>query len=171
MHQINRPQHCFHPSSVRRRPIKVMAQHWDPIRDLVTLQERMNRLFEDATERRGRADDEGNDIERADWTPVADIYNRETEYVIMVDLPGIDREALDISLDDNRLWLRGTRSVEVEAQQRVERPHGSFLRKFGPLPPTVDQQNIKADYKDGVLRITLPKRAEQKARRVEIKVS
>jgi HSP20 family protein len=149
-----------------------MAQHWDPIRDLVTLQERMNRLFEDATERRARVGaDEENDIERADWTPAADVYNRETEYVIMVDLPGIDRETLDISVDENRLWLRGARSVEDDTQQRrIERPNGRFLRRFGPLPPTIDQQSIKADYKDGVLRITLPKRPEQKSRRVQIKV-
>ena len=147
-----------------------MAQHWDPIRDLVTLQERMNRLFEDATDRRARTDDESNDIERTDWTPAADVYNRETEYVIMVDLPGIDRATLEISIDENRLWIRGTRAVEHEAQQRVERPHGTFLRRFGPLPPTIEQQGVKADYKDGVLRITLPKRAEKKARRVEIKV-
>jgi HSP20 family protein len=147
-----------------------MAQHWDPIRDLVTLQERMNRLFEDATERRAHTDEE-NDIERADWAPAADVYNRENEYVIMVDLPGIDRETLDISIDENRLWIRGTRSVEPDAQQKPnERPHGSFLRKFGPLPPAIDQQSIKAEYKDGVLRLTLPKRAEQKSRRVEIKV-
>jgi HSP20 family protein len=146
-----------------------MTKHWDPIRDLVTLQERMNRLFEDASERRARVDEE-NDIERADWTPAADIYNREAEYVIVVDLPGIDRDTLDISIDDNRLWIRGTRHIEQDTQQRTERPQGSFLRKFGPLPPTIDQQAIKADYKDGVLRLTLPKRAEQKSRRVEIKV-
>ncbi|HEY0545795.1 MAG TPA: Hsp20/alpha crystallin family protein [Pyrinomonadaceae bacterium] len=147
-----------------------MAKHWDPIRDLVTLQERMNRLFEDATERRAARSDEENVIEHVDWTPAADVYNLETEYVIMVDLPGIDREKLDISIDDNRLWIRGTRSIEQDAQQRMERPHGNFLRKFGPLPPTIDQQAIKADYKDGVLRLTLPKRAEQKSQRVEIKV-
>jgi HSP20 family protein len=146
-----------------------MAHHWDPIRDLVTLQERMNRLFEDATERRARVDEE-NDIERPDWTPAADVYNRETEYVIMVDLPGIERETLDISIDDNRLWIRGTRAVEQDVQQRIERPHGSFLRRFGPLPQAIDQQAIKADYKDGVLRVTLPKRAEKKSQRVEIKV-
>lgn len=146
-----------------------MAHHWDPIRDLVTLQERMNRLFEDATERRAREDEENN-IERADWTPAADVYNRETEYVLMVDLPGIERESLDISIDDNRLWIRGTRAVEQDVQQRIERPHGSFLRRFGPLPQAIDQQAIKADYKDGVLRVTLPKRAEKKSQRVEIKV-
>jgi HSP20 family protein len=148
-----------------------MAKHWDPIRDLVTLQERMNRLFEDASERRNVTDDPENDIERADWTPAADVYNRETEYVIAVDLPGIDRESLDISLDENRLWIRGNRVIEHEAQQRIERPHGTFLRRFGPLPSTVDQDEVKAVYKDGVLHVTLPKRAEKKARRVEIKVA
>ena len=154
---------------MRRHKASRMTKHWDPIRDLVTLQERMNRLFEDATERRAHVDEE-NDIERADWTPAADVYNRETEYVIVIDLPGIDRDALDISIDDNRLWVRGTRTIEQDTRQRMERPQGNFLRKFGPLPPTIDQQGIKADYKDGVLRLTLPKRAEQKSRRVEIKV-
>jgi HSP20 family protein len=146
-----------------------MRHHWDPIRDLFTLQERMNRLFEDATKRRDR-DDHESDIEHADWRPAADVYNRETEYVVMIDLPGIERESLDICIDDNRLWVRGTRKVEADSQQRTERNHGTFLRKFGPLPSAVEQQNVKATYRDGVLNVTLPKRTEQKSQRVEIKV-
>lgn len=146
-----------------------MAHHWDPIRDLFTLQERMNRLFEDATQRRTR-DNGDSEIERADWTPAADVYDQETEFVVMIDLPGIDRDSLDISIDDNSLHVRGTRKLEEDAHQRVERSHGSFMRKFGPLPTSIDQDGVKAKYADGVLRVTLPKRAEQKARRVEIKV-
>jgi HSP20 family protein len=149
----------------------MMTHRWDPLRDLVVLQDRMNRLFEDATQQRSTGEEEGEqEIERADWSPAADVYNREHEYVIMIDLPGIEREALELSLDDNRLLVRGTRNVEQDAAQRLERKHGRFLRRFGPLPPTVDQGAISAEYKDGVLSVRLPKRQEQKARRVEIKI-
>ena len=135
----------------------------------------MNRLFDEAAaQKRARGGgDEGDDaeIERADWTPAADVYNHEEEYLIVVDLPGVSREALDISLNDNRLFIRGERLPEMEAQGRTERPVGRFLRKFGPLPSAVDQKAISAEYRDGVLRLRLPKRKEQKQRRVEIKVS
>ena len=145
--------------------------HWDPIRDLVTLQDRMNRLFEDAAQRRSQGSEEGGEreIEQADWYPAADVYNHEHEYLIMIDLPGIERDALEISLDDNRLTIGGVRAVEDQNQQRAERPHGRFLRRFG-MPAAVDQKAITAEYKDGVLSVRLPKRKEQKARRVEIKV-
>ncbi len=147
-----------------------MGQHWDPLRDLVTLQDRMNRLFEDTAQRRTRREDEDErEIEPADWYPAADVYSLESEYLIMIDLPGIERDALEISLDDNRLTIRGTRTLEDQEGRRVERPHGRFLRKFG-VPATVDQKAITAEYKDGVLSVHLPKRKEQEARRVEIKV-
>ena len=129
----------------------------------------MNRLFEDATKRRASDDSEG-DLEHADWTPAADVYDRESEYVVMVDLPGIERDTLDISIDDNRLWIRGKRNVDQDSHHRIERKHGSFLRKFGPLPSTINEQDIKATYADGVLCLRLPKVKEKKARKVEIKV-
>jgi HSP20 family protein len=148
-----------------------MTRHWDPLRDLVTLQDRMNRLFQDAAEKRSRGEGEGEqELERADWFPAADIYETEKDFTIAVDLPGIERAALEINLDDERLVIRGERAAEGEAQRRTERPHGRFLRRFG-VPASVDQKGISAEYKDGVLRVRLPKRKEPKARRVEIKVS
>lgn len=150
-----------------------MARHWDPLRDLVTLQDRMNRLFQDAAEKRshGAAEEGEQEIERADWFPPADIYEAEKEFTIAVDLPGIERAALEISLDNDKLVIRGERAAEEgEGQRRTERPHGRFLRRFG-VPASVDQKGISAEYKDGVLRVTLPKRKEPKARRVEIRVS
>lgn len=150
-----------------------MSQRWDPIRDLVALQDRMNRLFEDAAQQRrarGEEDESERELERPDWAPAADVYNREEEYLIAVDLPGIDRDALDISLDEDRLLISGTRQVEQMPQQRIERRHGRFLRKFGPLPSTIDREAIKAEYKDGVVTIHLPKRKEQPSKRVEIKI-
>ncbi len=151
-----------------------MARHmWGPMRDLVTLQERMNRLFEDAAHRHARTDeaDEG-EIEHADWFPAADVYETEGEFAIALDLPGINREALDVGLDDKHLTIRGERATGVEAEahlRRTERPTGRFLRKF-TLPEVVDREQITADYKDGVLTLHLPKRREQPPRRVEIKV-
>lgn len=150
-----------------------MTRHWDPLRDLVTLQDRMNRLFQDAAEKRSRGAEEGGEqeIERADWFPAADIYEAEKEFTIALDLPGIERAALEINLDEDKLLIRGERAAEEAAgQRRTERPHGRFLRRFG-VPASVDQKGIAAEYKDGVLRILLPKREEPKTRRVEIKVS
>jgi HSP20 family protein len=146
-----------------------MAQYWDPLRDLVALQDRMNRLFDEAAHKRARDEDDEGEIERADWTPAADVYNREDEYLILIDLPGVSRDALDISLNDDKLFIRGERLPDAESQGRTERPSGHFLRKFA-LPPTVDQKSISAEYKDGVLRLRLPKRKQQKQQRVEIKV-
>jgi HSP20 family protein len=131
----------------------------------------MNRLFEDASQQRSNVEEDGEqEIERADWSPAADVYNREHEYLIMIDLPGIEREALELSLDNDRLLVKGIRSVEQDTAQRLERKHGRFLRRFGPLPQTVDRAAISAEYKDGVLSVRLPKREVQQARRVEIKI-
>ena len=159
-----------------------MAQ-WNPLHDLVSLQDRMNRLFEDASQRRAsergphagsprgvQESDLSDEVEGADWYPAADVYEDDGEYTVAVDLPGIDRATLDISVDDNRLSIRGTRAGQEATQHRGECPRGNFLRTFS-VPASVDQNDIRADYKDGVLQVHLPKRPERKAQRVEIKVS
>jgi HSP20 family protein len=146
-----------------------MSQHWNPLQDLLVLQDRMNRLFEDATQRRTRDDSDSNGFERGDWTPDADVYEAEGSYVIAMDVPGISREELEIEVDENRLVVKGMREIEETKQHRTERPQGRFVRTF-TVPGSVDQSKIAAEYKDGVLQITLPKRNEPKAQRVEIKV-
>ena len=145
--------------------------HWDPIRDLMQLQDRMNQLFEDATQRRAR-ERQRDDIERADWVPVADVYEQPGEYVVVLDLPGIDRDALEINLENDRLMVKGTRVTTngEKSQHRTERPQGKFNRSFG-LPPAIDPEQIQAEYKDGVLSVHLPKRKEQKPQTLKIKVS
>jgi len=145
--------------------------HWDPIRDLMMLQDRMNQLFEDATQRRAR-ERQRDDLERADWVPVADVYERPNEFVVAVDLPGIDRDALEINLENERLMIKGTRVTAngEQSKHRMERPQGKFNRSFG-LPPAIDPEQIQAEYKDGVLSVHLPKRKEQKPPTVKIKVS
>jgi len=148
-----------------------MSQQWNPLQDLMVLQDRMNRLFEDATQRRNQADSTASDeFERADWTPASDIYETETGYLIAIDLPGIDRQSLEIDIDDNRLVVKGVRPVAESRQHRSERPRGKFLRTYS-VPGSVDQAKIAAEYKDGVLQISLPKRTEQKSKKIDIKVS
>ena len=148
-----------------------MSQQWNPLQDLVMLQDRMNRLFEDATQRRNQSDAAASDeFERADWTPASDIYETDLGYMIAMDLPGIDREALEIDIDDNRLVVKGTRAVAESRASRTERPRGKFLRTYS-VPASVDQGKIAAEYKDGVLQISLPKRNEQKPKRIDIKIS
>src|ERR1043165_4946452 len=95
-------------SSFKTRRRNRMRHHrFDPVRDLFTLQDRMNRLFEEAAERRSRAGEDEGEIERADWVPAADVYEDEREYTLALDLPGIDRDALEVNLDDGRLLVRG----------------------------------------------------------------
>ena len=160
----------------------MMAQ-WNPLHDLMSLQERMNQLFEDASQRRASGRDPqmggphgvqdveaSEEVEGTDWYPAADVYEDAGEYTVAVDLPGIDRAVIDIGVDDNRLTIRGKRVAPDKAQHRVECPRGSFLRTFS-VPASVDQKDIRADYKDGVLQVHLPKQPGEKAQRVQIKVS
>lgn len=148
-----------------------MSQQWNPLQDLMVLQDRMNKLFEDATQRRNQPDGRaGDEFERSDWTPASDIYETESGYLIAIDLPGIDRQALEIDIDDNRLVVKGIRAEAESKQHRTERPTGKFLRTY-TVPGSVDQARIAAEYKDGVLQISLPKRTEQKPKKIDIKIS
>jgi HSP20 family protein len=149
-----------------------MAQRWNDWRDWRDYAERMGRRYEGAAPRRARYDEgrEG-ELEHADWTPASDIIEREGEFVVALDLPGIERGALDVSIDEERLTVRGERAPEEGVREgRGNRPSGRFLARFGPLPPSIDRAKIAAEYKDGVLRLRLPKRAAGPAGRVRIDV-
>jgi HSP20 family protein len=145
---------------------------WDPFRDLVTLQERMNRMFDESFRGTGRAGTEDWALGGA-WAPVVDIYEQDGNIVLKAELPGVDPKQVDVRLENNTLTLSGERKVDHEVKQenyhRVERSYGSFTRSF-TLPSTVDQEKIKADYKDGVLKVTLPKREEAKPKQISIAV-
>lgn len=143
---------------------------WNPLQDLVVLQDRMNRLFEDATQRRTEGERGGSDLEKTEWYPLADVTETDSEYTISLDLPGIDRAALEITIEENRLMVRGNRSLNQSASGRSERQGGKFVRAFS-VPNVVDQNKIRADYKDGVLDLHLPKRPVQTAKKVEINIS
>ena len=140
---------------------------WDPFRNLSTLQEQVNRLFE--TSYRGRNDNSA----LTTWAPAVDIYETENELVLKADLPEVNERDLDIQIENNMLTIRGERKFDHEVKEdnylRIERTYGAFSRSFS-LPNTVNTEAIKAEYKNGVLRVELPKRAESKPRQVKVSV-
>ena len=123
---------------------------WDPFRDLGSLQDRMNRLFDDAG--RGWRSDEP--AATTTWSPAVDIFETQGEIVVKAELPGMERNDITLNLEKNVLTLRGERKFEKETKEdnyhRIERSYGGFSRAFA-IPATVDEEKIKADYKDGVL--------------------
>ncbi len=142
---------------------------WDPLRDLLSIQDRMNRLFEQ-TLSRSRAE-EG--ITASTWSPAVDIYETPETIIMKADLPGLSREDIEIQIRDNTLTLRGERRFAKDVQQenylRIERAYGAFQRNF-TLPATVQQEKIRAIFRDGVLELTLPKAEEAKPKKIAIEV-
>jgi HSP20 family protein len=143
---------------------------YDPFRDLRSLQEEVNRLF---TGNMARSFDEEG-IARGSWSPSVDIFENKEHIVLEAELPGMKREDFDLSVENNVITLRGERHFEKKDEtdnyHRVERAYGSFTRSF-TLPNTVTAEGAIAEYTNGVLRVTLPKREETKARRIEIKTN
>jgi len=140
---------------------------YDPFRDLRTLQEEVNRLF--STNLTRAFDDEG--IGRGAWAPSVDIYENKDQIVLEAELPGMKQEDFDLSIENNVITLRGERRFEktddTDNYHRVERSYGSFTRSF-TLPQTVSAEGASAEYNNGVLRVTLPKKEETKARRIQV---
>jgi HSP20 family protein len=140
---------------------------WDPFRDMVTLRERMNRLFEDMAASRG----EEKDFATSSWAPAVDIYETENEVVLTAEIPGVDEKDIEIKVEDSTLTLKGERKFEKETKEenyhRIERAYGSFFRSF-TLPAYVDQDKIEAEHENGVLKIRMPKKAELKPKKVKI---
>jgi HSP20 family protein len=141
---------------------------YDPFRDLRNLQDDVNRLFTGNVAR--VFDEEG--IARGSWSPSVDIFENKDQIVLEAELPGMNREDFDLSVENNVITLRGERRFEKKEEtdnyHRVERAYGSFLRSF-TLPNTVSAEGATAEYRNGVLRVVIPKREETKARRIEIK--
>lgn len=142
---------------------------WEPFRGLSTLQDQMNRLFED-TLLRGRSDESA----LTTWAPAVDIYETENALVVKADLPDVNEKDLDIQVENNILTIRGERKFERDVKEdnylRVERAYGSFTRSFS-LGNTVNTEAIKAEYRDGVLTLTIPKREEAKPKQVKVSVA
>ncbi|HEV8120261.1 MAG TPA: Hsp20/alpha crystallin family protein [Candidatus Polarisedimenticolia bacterium] len=147
-----------------------MTTRWDPFRDLMAIQERMNRLFQETMARqRGHEEiDSGGQ-----WTPAVDILEQADRIVLRADLPGLEQSEIEVRVEDSTLTLRGDRrapaDVRPEDVHRSERPHGPFVRSFS-LPPGIDQAGIRAVHRNGVLEVVLPKKHEARSSSIRVEV-
>jgi HSP20 family protein len=143
---------------------------WDPYRDVLALQNRMNSIFQEFS----RSNSGENDVvTTAGFVPPVDIFEDENKLVLKIEIPGMRQEDLDVRLENNTLSVKGERSFQSEGKEenfhRVERRYGSFYRAF-TLPNTVDPNSIKADYEAGVLRLELNKKQETKPKQIKVNV-
>lgn len=142
---------------------------WEPFRGSPTLQEQLNRFFNDTFLR-----SQGEESALTTWAPAVDIYESGEELVVKADLPDINEKDIDVRVENNLLTIRGERKFEKNVSEdnylRVERSYGAFSRSFS-LPNTVNTEAIHADYKNGVLTVKLPKREEAKPRQVKVQIS
>ena len=145
---------------------------WEGFRDLLSLQDRMNRLFDESA--RGAARGREEEWATGTWAPAVDIYEQGGDLVLKAELPGVDPKDVELRIENNVLTLKGERKTDTEVKRdsyhRVERSYGAFTRAF-TLPTTVDTTKVKADFKDGLLRVVLPKREESKPKQVQIEVN
>jgi HSP20 family protein len=147
--------------------MRTMNRLEQPFRGATTLQEQINRVFGDVV---GRAGEESN---LTPWAPSVDIYETENELVVKADLPEVNPQELDIRVENNILTIRGERKFETKVNEdnylRIERAYGSFSRSFS-LANSVKSEAIKADYQNGVLTLSLPKREEAKPKQIKVNV-
>jgi len=143
---------------------------WDVVRELASMQERMNRMWT------GMQDRGHEDVtSRGAWLPPVDIYETDgREIVLKAEVPGLKREDINLTVENSTLTLKGERrredGVEEDRYHRIERAYGAFSRSF-TLPSTVDGARVRADYRDGVLTVTLPLREEARPRQIQVDVS
>ena len=142
---------------------------WDQSRGLTSLQDQLNRLFEDNFTR-----DRSAHADLATWAPPVDIYETENELVVKADLPDLQEKDIDVRVANNTLTIRGERRFEKDVNEdsylRIERAYGSFTRSFS-LPNTVSSENIRAEYRNGVLTLHMAKREESKRKQIKISIS
>jgi len=143
---------------------------WEPFRDLVTAQRDFDRLFRGAfSSQLGETE-----LSTRSWAPPVDIYETEDAIVLKAELPGADPKEVEVRVEDNTLYLKGERKFEKEVKEqnyhRVERSYGSFARSFS-LPNSISTDQVKAEFKDGLLTLTMPKREEAKPKTIKIDVT
>ncbi|HWG50832.1 MAG TPA: Hsp20/alpha crystallin family protein [Candidatus Acidoferrales bacterium] len=138
----------------------------DPFRELATLQDRFNSLFENFADANGK-----EQLAQGTFVPAVDIYEDEHNLVLKLEIPGVNEDDLNVSLENNTLTVSGERKFEKEEKEenfhRIERRFGSFTRTFR-LPNTVDTEKVEAGYDKGVLKVTLGKRAEAKPKQIKV---
>jgi HSP20 family protein len=142
---------------------------WEPFREFATLQDRINRVFREAYTPSGQ--DES--LTTSSFAPAVDVYEDEHNVTLKIEVPGIDEKDISVNLENNTLTVHGERKIEKEEKEenyrRVESQYGSFTRTF-TVPPTVDAEKVAANYDKGVLKITLPKKAEAKPKQIKVNV-
>lgn len=142
---------------------------WNPVRDLLGLQEEMNMLFGDFLGNAKRGDEVG--VIR--WAPRVDIVEVNNHFELAADLPGLKKEDIKVEIHDNVLTLRGEKKIEEETKDKNyrlnERYYGEFVRTF-TLPENVEKDRIEAAFEDGVLKLTIPKAEKAKPKQIEVKV-
>lgn len=140
---------------------------WDPFRELEDMSSRLNRLF-------GPRGETQSTLATADWAPTVDIVESPEEFVVKAELPEVKKEDVKVTVEDGTLFIRGERKLEKEEKgkkfHRIERSYGSFLRSF-VLPDNVDGAHVRAEYKDGLLNVRLPKVERKGPTATEVKVS
>jgi HSP20 family protein len=143
---------------------------WDPFQNLSTLQDRINRLFEESFPAAGAREE---DLNVCAWRPVVDIYDTGGAIVIKAELPGVSKENVSIEIKGNTLTLKGERAqdteVEEESYYRRERCCGTFQRSF-TLPDAVGAEHIKASFKDGVLKVEIAKPEQQRPKQITVDI-
>jgi len=141
---------------------------WDPFRELATLQDRMNRLFQETA-----GSGETSLTTTGAFIPPVDVYEDEQGLRLKLEVPGIEEKDLDVRIENNVLSIRGERKFEKEEKEenfhRIERRYGSFARSF-TLPNTIDSEKIAAEYKNGVLTLQLGKKAEAKPKQIKVSI-
>jgi HSP20 family protein len=146
-----------------------LLTRWDPFREFVTLQDRMNRLFRDSYGTEGGEEA----LTSTTFAPPVDVYEDEHSVTLKIEVPGIEEKDIDVRIENNTLTVHGERKFEKEEKEenfrRVERQYGSFTRTF-TLPNTVDHENVQADYDKGVLKVKLAKKAEAKPKQIKVNV-
>ena len=144
---------------------------WEPFRDMLTAQREFDRLFRGAFGPAAVGEEEAS---TRTWAPPVDIFENGDNLVLKAELPGINPDDVEVRVEDNTLYLKGERKFEKEVKEqnyhRVERSYGTFTRTFS-LPNSVDSDKVGAEYKDGVLTLTMPKKEEAKPKTIKINVS
>jgi HSP20 family protein len=139
---------------------------WEPFRDLMAMQDRMTRLIDETLSRIWK-----EEVTRGVWSPLVDILERENEVVLKIDLPEVSQNEIDIRVEENTLIIQGERKFIKDTPDenyiQIERPYGTFRRSFS-IPKTIDHEGIKASYKDGVLRVILPRKPETQPKQIVI---
>jgi len=140
---------------------------WDPFREVQTLQNRVNSLFRDMN-------GDNDPLAAASFVPPVDIYEDDKKVILKLEVPGIEEKDLDVRMENHTLTVKGERRFEAEEKEqnfhRIERRYGSFFRAF-TLPSTVDNENIKASYHNGVLKLELSKKPEAQPKQIKVNVA